>query len=722
MSTTRFRITCQSPTNRTQCSDNICPPKPESCLNTSNCSCMEGFQKNYVGNTFTCEDRTQCSDNICPPEPESCLNTSKCSCTEGFKKNYGGNTFTCEDIQECRDGSNKCGAFTKCRNLRGGYFCECFSGTRRGNETQFCPTGNKAENVCTDIDECTESPGICGPNSNCTNTPPHYNCTCHTGYWNISNRCEVKCQYPNISKPCDDKSFLCAMEKFKNDFTPQCGEQKSPSGMKLLDDLDDLISAFNYSTIEERLQNVGLLLQYVEDTVQNLAIIPQINLPQSNKNVDINIRTLRSTSKNESLLLQGIKSTVTVKSSENADVRLAGCVEYSNIAHLLEGAKLLGNYSEKHTFQLVSPVISAFLGTNIPTDHPILLHLNYISQIKKNFNGMHCVFWSVSESAWSSEGCTKLAANENGVICNCTHLTSFAVLMALHDFESWTLTLITKFGLSLSVLCLALSIITFCFCRSLRGTRNTIHTHLCISLFFGNCIFLLGITAVQSKVLCGIVAGLLHACYLSAFCWMALEGLELYLMLVKVFNTHLKTRYLLAVGYGTPVVIVIISAAVNHQGYGTETYCWLSLERGFIWSFMGPVSVIILVTCGIFVLTVWKLAEKMASINPEQGKLKRIRTLTVTSVAQLCILGCSWIFGFFMFSPSALVLVYIFTILNTLQGVQIFLLHCLLHKKVRADYMQWFCAVAHFKSPVYSEFSNTNTQSKGKTTSKESGL
>ncbi|XP_018427757.1 PREDICTED: CD97 antigen-like [Nanorana parkeri] len=292
------------------------------------------------------------------------------------------------------------------------------------------------------------------------------------------------------------------------------------------------------------------------------------------------------------------------------------------------------------------------------------------------------------------------------------------------DAGSWTLDLITRIGLSISIVCLALAIMTFCCCRILHGTRNTIHIHLCVSLLLGHCIFLIGIEAYTNPVVCGIVAGLLHFFYLSAFCWMSLEGLELYLMLVEVFKTQVKTRYLLAMGYGVPIVIITISAAVVPEGYGTETHCWLSIKRNFIWSFMGPVCAIILVNCGIFVLTVYKLAEKMTTINPEQGKLKRLRTLTITSVAQLCILGCCWAFGFLMFGQASLFFAYAFTICNILQGVQIFFLHCLMNKKIREIYGNLICAIVHFRSPVYSEFtnsSNVNTQSRAKL-HKESGL
>lgn len=67
------------------------------------------------------------------------------------------------------------------------------------------------------------------------------------------------------------------------------------------------------------------------------------------------------------------------------------------------------------------------------------------------------------------------------------------------------------------------------------------------------------------------MAGVLHYLFLSAFCWMLLEGMELYLMVVQVFRIHnLKHWHHVLVGYGLPAVIVGIAAAINPQSYGTE--------------------------------------------------------------------------------------------------------------------------------------------------------
>uniref|UniRef100_A0A8C0H9N7 Adhesion G protein-coupled receptor E5 n=1 Tax=Chelonoidis abingdonii TaxID=106734 RepID=A0A8C0H9N7_CHEAB len=282
---------------------------------------------------------------------------------------------------------------------------------------------------------------------------------------------------------------------------------------------------------------------------------------------------------------------------------------------------------------------------------------------KKTDLHLLCAYWEPGSRRWATDGCTLQMLNTTITHCQCNHLTSFAVLMAFYELEvdDWTLDVITKVGLVISLLCLLLAIITFLFCRALKGPRTTIHLHLCLALFIAYSIFLTGTSSTGNRVVCGLVAGLLHYFFLAAFCWMCLEGAELYLLVVQVFTPHgLRRRYMFLLGYGVPALIVGISAATYHQGYGTARHCWLSLENQFIWSFLAPVCIIFAVT---------------ASPSPAPCQV----VLTITAIAQLCILGITWIFGMFQFNQRSLVASYIFTILNSLQGLFIFLLHCLAH-------------------------------------------
>lgn len=51
---------------------------------------------------------------------------------------------------------------------------------------------------------------------------------------------------------------------------------------------------------------------------------------------------------------------------------------------------------------------------------------------------------------------------------------------------------------------------------------------------------------------------------------MFLEGVQLYRMVVQVFNAAIRPLYLFATGYGMPLLIVIISVSVRTEEYGTK--------------------------------------------------------------------------------------------------------------------------------------------------------
>nr|XP_023500956.1 adhesion G protein-coupled receptor E2-like [Equus caballus] len=64
--------------------------------------------------------------------------------------------------------------------------------------------------------------------------------------------------------------------------------------------------------------------------------------------------------------------------------------------------------------------------------------------------------------------------------------------------------------------------------------------------------------------------------------------------------------------------------------------------------------------------------------------------LTFKATAQLFILGCTWCLGILQVRPAAHVMAHLFTIINSLQGVFIFLVYCLLSQQVRKQYGKWF--------------------------------
>ena len=111
--------------------------------------------------------------------------------------------------------------------------------------------------------------------------------------------------------------------------------------------------------------------------------------------------------------------------------------------------------------------------------------------------------------------------------------------------------------------------------KGLRTDRTTIHRNLCLCLLLAELLLLIGLDATDNPGLCGTVAGFLHYLLLASFAWMLVEGIDVYLMLVKVFDTgRSMTVYFYAIGYGAPAFIVILSVIIveasGSHGYGTD--------------------------------------------------------------------------------------------------------------------------------------------------------
>lgn len=88
-----------------------------------------------------------------------------------------------------------------------------------------------------------------------------------------------------------------------------------------------------------------------------------------------------------------------------------------------------------------------------------------------------------------------------------------------------------------------IAILLFSFLlRRLRSSRpRRILVHLCIALLCLYCTFLFGIDlAVNSKWACPMVGALIHYFLLSTILWMGVEALNIYLMLVRVFNMNIR--------------------------------------------------------------------------------------------------------------------------------------------------------------------------------------
>uniref|UniRef100_A0A6Q2WSB4 Adhesion G protein-coupled receptor L3.1 n=1 Tax=Esox lucius TaxID=8010 RepID=A0A6Q2WSB4_ESOLU len=430
-------------------------------------------------------------------------------------------------------------------------------------------------------------------------------------------------------------------------------------------------------TIQETTDNIQLEVARLS-TEGNLA---DLTFPQSEvhgNSIQLSASTLKQHGKNGEIRMAFVlyRNLGSYLSTENASVRLGGEAAYPNYSVIVN-----------------SPVITASINkenNKVYLSEPVIFTVKHLQV--ENFNP-NCSFWSYSKRSmtgfWSSQDCRLLGTNRTHTTCSCTHLTSFAVLMAhvevkktdsMHDL---LMDVITWVGILLSLVCLLICIFTFCFFRGLQSDRNTIHKNLCISLFIAESLFLVGI----NRIVCAVFAALLHFFFLAAFTWMFLEGVQLYIMLVEVFESeHSRTKYFYLAGYGVPAVIVAVSAAVDYRSYGTDRVCWLRLDTYFIWSFIGPATLIIMLNVIFLGIALYKMFHHTAILKPDSGCLDNIKSWVIGAIALLCLLGLTWAFGLMYINESTVVMAYLFTIFNSLQGMFIFIFHCILQKKVRKEY------------------------------------
>ncbi|XP_072877347.1 adhesion G-protein coupled receptor D1 isoform X3 [Chlorocebus sabaeus] len=325
---------------------------------------------------------------------------------------------------------------------------------------------------------------------------------------------------------------------------------------------------------------------------------------------------------------------------------------------------------------------------------------------------VYCAFldFSSGEGVWSNQGCALTGGNVTYSVCRCTHLTNFAILMQVVPLElarghQVALSSISYVGCSLSVLCLVATLVTFAVLSSVSTIRNQryhIHANLSFAVLVAQVLLLISFHLEPGTTPCRVMAVLLHYFFLSAFAWMLVEGLHLYSMVIKVFGSEdSKHRYYYGMGWGFPLLICIISLSFAMDSYGTSNNCWLSLGSGAIWAFVAPALFVIVVQRGPPQLPPWLLVQVnigiliavtrvISQISADNYKIHGDPSafkLTAKAVAVLLpILGTSWVFGVLAVNGCAVVFQYMFATLNSLQGLFIFLFHCLLNSEVRAAF------------------------------------
>ncbi|XP_033114392.1 adhesion G-protein coupled receptor G2-like isoform X1 [Anneissia japonica] len=312
-----------------------------------------------------------------------------------------------------------------------------------------------------------------------------------------------------------------------------------------------------------------------------------------------------------------------------------------------------------------------------------------------------CVFWDFEldgAGGWSSEGCTFVNESVDGSnrqYCECSHLTNFAILMDFKRVDPLPppATIVTTVGLSISIICLCLTILTLVTNRNFRRSEpRKFQCQLCLSLLGLYIVFLAGIDQTDSSEGCIVAGALLHYFLLSSVFWMSVQAVNMYYLFVKVFDAHVLHFFLKGClfAWGLPVVIVLVSAFIDIDGYiDSKTHCFLTLKRMY-YAVAIPVALPLLFNTLIFIMVLHSLSLRGTKTNDSPLKKQKNRNNGVkmlqNGVSITLVLGLTWIIGFFAIGDAAVIMLWLFCILNSFQGFLIFIMYCVRNKDVRTHW------------------------------------
>eukprot|EP00064_Thunnus_orientalis_P005359 superscaffoldBa00000519_g5373 len=293
------------------------------------------------------------------------------------------------------------------------------------------------------------------------------------------------------------------------------------------------------------------------------------------------------------------------------------------------------------------------------------------------------------QGGWNSTGCETQSISPDQTICFCDHLTHFAVLLdvsraPVSEADNQILTLISYLGCGISSIFLGITLLTYLAFEQLRRDHpSKILINLSAALLGMSMLFLLDswLSSFFNYGLCIATAATLHYFLLASFTWMGLEAVHMYLALVKVFNIYIPSYILkfCVAGWGIPLVIVSLVLAIDKDAYGnavrkdsavvlqsTDPFCWLQNDVFFYVTVVAFVLLILLCNVSVFIVVLIQIRQMRAN-KPSANSRSTLNDLR--AVASLTVLlGLTWSMGFFSFGPARVVLMYLFSIFNTLQG------------------------------------------------------
>uniref|UniRef100_A0A3P9ML47 Adhesion G protein-coupled receptor B3 n=1 Tax=Oryzias latipes TaxID=8090 RepID=A0A3P9ML47_ORYLA len=242
---------------------------------------------------------------------------------------------------------------------------------------------------------------------------------------------------------------------------------------------------------------------------------------------------------------------------------------------------------------------------------------------------------------------------------------------------------------------------------------------------------------------CIMTTAFLHFFFLASFCWVLTEAWQSYMAVTGKVRTRLIRKRFLCLGWGLPALVVAISMGFTKtKGYGTPLYCWLSLEGGLLYAFVGPAAAVVLVNMVIGILVFNKLVSRDGILDkklkhragydstslqmsePHTGLTLKCAKCGVVSTTALsattasnamaslwssCVvlplLALTWMSAVLAMTDKRSILFQIlFAVFDSLQGFVIVMVHCVLRREVQDAFR---CRLRNCQDPISGDATGT---------------